>query len=96
MVEYAYQDLFYKTHQTKDILIVDEMANVTPVTGTVPTVTNATVEIHTADVKTNTFRLEESLCSEDDLTWGLMESAEAERKCGFQLTIPLLPIVNVM
>lgn len=94
MVEYAYRDLFYKSHQTKDILIVDEMANVTPVTGTVPTVTNATVEIHTADVKTNTFRLEESLCSEDDLTWGLLESAEVSFTINNKASIPNLKTNN--
>lgn len=90
MVEYAYRDLFYKSHQTKDILIVDEMANVTPVTGQPPLVESATVEIHTADVKTNTFRLEESLCSEDDLTWGLLESAEVSFTINNKASIPNL------
>ena len=75
MVNYAYRDLFYKSHQTKDILIVDSDAVVTPVSGAAPTVEDATVEIHTADIKTSSFTLDESLCSEDDLTWGLLESA---------------------
>lgn len=76
MVEYAYRDLFYKSQQTKDILIVDTEAVVTINPGGDPIVENATVEIHTADLKINTFTLDESLCSEDDLKWGLMESAE--------------------
>lgn len=76
MVEYAYRDLFYKSQQTKDILIVDTEAVVTINPGAAPAVENATVEIHTADLKINTFTLDESLCSEEDLTWGLMESAE--------------------
>lgn len=76
MVEYAYRDLFYKSQQTKDILIVDTEAVVTINPGGAPMVENATVEIHTADIKINTFTLDESLCSEEDLTWGLMESAE--------------------
>lgn len=76
MVEYAYRDLFYKSQQTKDILIVDSEAEVTINPGGDPIVENATVEIHTADLKINTFTLDESLCSEDDLKWGLMESAE--------------------
>ena len=76
MVEYAYRDLFYKSQQTKDILIVDTEAVVTINPGGAPMVENATVEIHTADLKINTFTLDESLCSEDDLKWGLMESAE--------------------
>ena len=76
MVEYAYRDLFYKSQQTKDILIVDDEAVVTIDPGNDPIVEEATVEIHTADLKINTFTLDESLCSEDDLKWGLMESAE--------------------
>ena len=76
MVEYAYRDLFYKSQQTKDILIVDSEAVVTINPGGDPIVENTTVEIHTADLKINTFTLDESLCSEDDLKWGLMESAE--------------------
>ena len=76
MVEYTYRDLFYKSQQTKDILIVDTEAVVTINPGGAPMVENATVEIHTADLKINTFTLDESLCSEEDLTWGLMESAE--------------------
>ena len=76
MVEYAYRDLFYKSQQTKDILIVDTEAVVTINPGAAPAVENATVEIHTADLKINTFTLDESLCSEEDLKWGLMESAE--------------------
>lgn len=78
MVEYAYRDLFYKSQQTKDILIVDTEAVVTINPGGAPMVENATVEIHTADLKINTFTLDESLCSEEDLTWGLMESAEVK------------------
>ena len=78
MVEYAYRDLFYKSQQTKDILIVDTEAVVTINPGAAPAVENATVEIHTADLKINTFTLDESLCSEEDLTWGLMESAEVK------------------
>lgn len=76
MVEYAYRDLFYKSQQTKDILIVDTEAVVTINPGGDPIVENTTVEIHTADLKINTFTLDESLCSEEDLKWGLMESAE--------------------
>lgn len=75
MVDYAYRELFYKSHQTKDILIVDSDAVVTPVSGAAPTVEDATVEIHTADIKTNSFTLDESICSEDDLKWGLLESS---------------------
>ena len=94
MVDYAYRNLFYKSQQIKDILILDEMATVTPVTGTAPTVSNATVEIHTEDVKTNSFKLDESLCSEDDLTWGLLESAEVSFTINNKASIPNLKTNN--
>ena len=51
MVSYEYQELFYKQHQTKDFLIVDANATITPVTGEAPTVSGATIEIHTADIE---------------------------------------------
>jgi hypothetical protein len=75
MVNYTYQNLFYKSHQTKDILIVDNEATVTPVTGQPPSVTGATVEIHTGDLASESFELDESLCSEDNIKFGLCESA---------------------
>ena len=90
MVEYAYRNLFYKSQQTKDILIVDSEATVTPNTGTAPTVDGATVEIHTADIKIDSFNLDEKLCSADDLTWGLMESAKVEFSIKNAANIPNL------
>ena len=90
MVDYAYRDLFYKSHQTKDILIVDSEAIVTPVSGTAPLVENATVEIHTEDLKTSSFTLDESLCSEEDLKWGLLESASVRFTIRNKAAIPNL------
>lgn len=90
MVEYAYRELFYKSHQTKDILIVDDEASVTIVSGQPPLVENATVEIHTEDIKTNSFVLDESLCSENDLKWGLLESASLKFTIKNAPTIPNL------
>ena len=65
-------------HQTKDILIVDADATVTPVSGEAPTVTGATVEIHTEDVETESFMLDESICTEDNLKFGLCDSSKVE------------------
>lgn len=65
-------------HQTKDILIVDADATVTPVSGEAPTVTGATVEIHTEDVETESFMLDESICTEDNLKFGLCASSKVE------------------
>ena len=78
MVSYEYENLFYMAHQTKDILIVDADATVTPVSGEAPTVTGATVEIHTEDVETESFMLDESICTEDNLKFGLCDSSKVE------------------
>jgi len=78
MVEYDYRDLFYQQHQRKDFLIVDAGATVTIVSGEEPTVTGATVEIHTADMKAESFQLDESVCPEENLKFGLCESAKVE------------------
>ena len=75
MVDYQYRDLFYKSNQTKDILIVDSGATVTSVSESAPTVTDATIEIHTEDIESESFALDESICSEDNLHFGLCESA---------------------
>ena len=75
MVEYEYRDLFYKSNQIKDILIVDSDATITPVTGEAPTITDATVEIHSENVVAESLELDESLCSEEDLKFGLCESS---------------------
>lgn len=69
-------DLFYKSHQTKDLLIVDIDATVTEVSGEPPTVTGATIEIHTEDLALESFTLDESLCSEDNLKFGLCEASK--------------------
>lgn len=90
MVNYTYQNLFYKSHQTKDILIVDNEATVTPVTGQPPSVTGATVEIHTGDLDSESFELDESLCSEDNIKFGLCESASVRFTIENKASIPNL------
>ena len=90
MVSYEYQELFYKQHQTKDFLIVDANATITPVTGEAPTVSGATIEIHTADIESESFQLDESICSEDNLKFGLCESAKVEFTIKNKADIPNL------
>lgn len=69
-------DLFYKSNQTKDILIVDSDAVVVEVEGEEPEIIGATIEIHTADIKSDSFTLDESLCAEDNLKFGLCNAAK--------------------
>ena len=94
MVDYAYRNLFYKSQQTKDILIVDDEATITIVSGQPPLVENATVEIHTDDIKLESYTLDEKLCSEEDLTWGLMESAAVNFTIKNNSNIPNLKTTN--
>ena len=74
MVSYAYQDYFYKTNMQKDILVVDKDATVTAVSGHEPSISGATYVFTTEDFKSESFELEESLCSEEDLKFGLCEA----------------------
>lgn len=90
MVSYEYQELFYKQHQTKDFLIVDANATVTSVSGEAPTVSGATIEIHTADIESESFQLDESICSEANLKFGLCESAKVEFTIKNKADIPNL------
>jgi len=76
MVNYAYESLFRKSHLEKDFIIVNADATVTPVSNNEPTITDADFVIRTEDLETESFTLDESLCSEDNLTFGLMESAQ--------------------
>lgn len=87
MVNYSYSDYFYK-NKKKDILVVDVGATVTAVSGEAPTVSGATVEIHTEDLQIETFDLEENLCSEDNLKFGLCEAARMSFTIENKATIP--------
>ena len=90
MVEYEYRDLFYKSNQIKDILIVDSDATITPVSGDAPTITDATVEIHSENVVAESLELDESICSEEDLRFGLCESSRLGLTIRNKLEIPNL------
>lgn len=90
MVNYAYRSLFRQTQVEKDILIVDSLATVTSVSNQAPTVTGATIEIHTEDVLINTFALDEFLNSEDNLVFGSLESASVSFDIRNSSSIPNL------
>lgn len=96
MISYANRDLFYKSHQTKDILIVDGGATVTPVSESAPIVTGATVEIHTKDVVLDSITLDESLCSEEHLRFGLCDASRFSFTISNSANIPKLKTDNLM
>jgi len=75
MVDYAYHDLFNQRNIPKDMIIVDTGATVTPVSNQAPTITDATYIFTTEEIKSESFVLEESLCSENNLKFGLCEAA---------------------
>ena len=76
MVEYAYHELFNQSNVPKDMLIVDADTNVTSVSGSAPQISNNTYIFTTEEIETESFELDESLCSEDNLTFGLCEAAK--------------------
>ena len=90
---YSYPEYFYRNKE-KDILIVDSGATVTIVPGDEPVVSGATVEIHTKDLKIESFQLDECLCSEDNLKFGLCESAKVEFTIENTADIPNLKSTN--
>lgn len=58
------------------MLIVDADTNVTSVSGSAPHISNNTYIFTTEEIETESFELDESLCSEDNLTFGLCEAAK--------------------
>ena len=78
MVNYDYRNLFKQRHIPKDMVIVDIGATVTKNSGHAPTITGETYIFRTEDlqIKTESCELEESLCSEENLKWGLCEAAK--------------------
>lgn len=75
MVSYNYRDLFRQRNIPKDMIIVDMGATVTKDSGHAPIITGETYIFRTEDIQTESFTLDESLCSEENLTWGLCEAA---------------------
>lgn len=94
MVEYAYRDLFYKSQIQKDILIVNYDAEVTPVSGQAPLVEDADIDIRTKDIKIESFELNECLCSENNLKWGLCESSSVRFTIKNTKSIPIMHTTN--
>lgn len=74
MVDYIYSDYFYE-HESSHIVIVNSDATVTGVAMSAPTITGARYVITEVDIQQEKFDLEESLCSEDNLIFGLLEAS---------------------
>lgn len=94
MINYPYRNLFYKSHQKKDILIVDAGATVTPVSKQDPTVSGATVKITSKDVVANSIAIDESLCTEDHLKFGLCDTSRLAYTIKNSPSIPVLKKEN--
>ena len=77
MIEYEYPELFYD-HETVHLIIVDSLAIVTPVENEPPEIENEDFILTEEDIETESFSLDESLCSEDNLKFGLCESARIQ------------------
>lgn len=75
MVNYAYEDLF-ENHETVDVVMLAPGGTLTWDTETHTFVVgNSPFAIYTDDIVEQEFELDERLCSEENLKWGLCESA---------------------
>lgn len=77
MVSYAYPGLFYE-HESVHFIIVNADATVTSVSNSAPSISGDTFLITEEEMKQEAFELTESLCSEDNITFGLLESAHVK------------------
>lgn len=75
MVEYDYENLF-ADHFAANILVVDSGATVTIVPGAHPIVSGELFKIENEQLKAESFKLSESICSNSDLTFGKMEASK--------------------
>lgn len=74
MVDYLYSNYFYE-HESSHLVIVNSDATVTGVVNDAPEIINSRYIITEVDIPQEKFSLDESLCSEDNLTFGLLEAA---------------------
>ena len=90
MVEYEYEELFYN-HSRVDLLIVESGASLTWNSTTEQfDVEDSDFVIRTEDVESESFELDERLCSRENLTFGLCESAHFSIMIYNRTTIPNL------
>jgi len=73
--DYQYRNLFAE-HFAVDYVIVDSGATVTASTGQPPTISGETFSLTNEDIKAESIKLNESLCSDRNLVFGKIESAK--------------------
>jgi len=74
LVNYDNPDIFYD-HETTHLIIVNSSATVTGRSNTTPLITNDNYCITGDDITEDEFELRETLCSRDNLKFGVLESA---------------------
>lgn len=77
MVNYEHPELFYD-NESVHMIIVNSGATVTPVADHEPTIANADFVIVEDDIVSEEFRLEESICSQEDMKFGLCEASHVQ------------------
>lgn len=75
--DYPYAELFREHNVKKDMIIVDRTAQITPVSDHDPTIVGTYI-FTSEDIKVESFDLTESLCSEDDIRFGLCTSSQVK------------------
>ena len=75
--DYPYAELFREHNGKKDMIIVDRTAQITPVSDHDPTIVGTYI-FTSEDIKVESFDLTESLCSEDNITFGLCTSSQVK------------------
>lgn len=73
--DYQYENLFTE-HFAADYIIVDSSASVTINAGIAPTISGEEFLITNAELQSETIKLHESLCSENNLVFGKMEASK--------------------
>lgn len=75
VTDYEYENLFAE-HITADFVIVDSGASVTANAGHEPTISDEEFIITNDELQSETIKLSESLCSDQNLTFGKMEASK--------------------
>lgn len=75
--DYPYAELFREHNVKKDMIIVDRTAQITPVSDHDPTIVGTYI-FTSEDIKVESFDLTESLCSENDIRFGLCTSSQVK------------------
>lgn len=90
MVEYNYEELFY-SHTRVDLLIVESGASLSWNSTTNQfDVTNSSFVLRTDDIESESFDLDEKICANDNLKFGLCQSAHLSLVFYNKTTIPSL------